>query len=109
MINIHRFGNQVWLEGAWIASAGVTVREDIRNGERTYEVGFGSFGSDPVETQRARGQAILAACDYAELCKTLYKDKTKDQIEVIWEEELRTFYKTLYKEWNEKRNKREKL
>ncbi len=99
---IYRFGNEFWIEGGWHAAASVVLRRAwSEEYVRTFYVGFSSPGSDTPEDQRLRAKAILAACHYAERCTK--STKTDDQLQEVWDRELREFYKSeLYVKWNPK-------
>jgi hypothetical protein len=107
MRNVHRFGNEFWVEGDWTAAAVIRCPMNFEKEEVTFEVGYALHGPLPESEQRPYTLAILAACDYAKLCPDLFKGKTRDEVQFAWDGELRKFYAKggLYQQWNPKRIK----
>lgn len=109
MKNIHRIGNEFWIEGDWHYAASVDVLDkwDRRTDKTTirFEVSYGTRASDIPDEVEPYAQAILAACNYARLCEELFKGKDYPYIRDYWHQE-KVENSHLLKQWEEDRKKR---
>ncbi len=103
MRNIHRFGNEFWVDETLHSAAKVNCDLDIRTGKISFSVSYGSHGSGSASAQMPYGYAIVAACEYAKYCATIFRGKSYDSIKEEWALELEEFHKNVLPKWKEKK------